>query len=256
MFKSAIVRAPGPNFAAGLTSADLGKPDFARTLAQHQRYCAALEQCGLKLIRLEADERYPDSTFVEDTAILTINGAILTRPGAESRRGEVESMQVVLDSLYPSLSAIVAPGTLDGGDICQTDSGFLIGITERTNAAGAEQLVALLAQQGYAASCVDIRGVPGLLHLKSGLSYLGDNRLVVVKALADHPAFQGYELIVAPDGEEYAANVVRINDYVVLAAGFPRLQAAIAMLGYRVIALEMAEFQKMDGGLSCLSLRF
>ncbi len=256
MFKSAIVRAPGPNFAAGLTSASLGTPDFDRVLVQHQRYCAALERCGLTLIRLEADERYPDSTFVEDTAILTLHGAILTRPGAESRRGEAESMQVVLDSLYPSLSTIVAPGTLDGGDICQTDSGFLIGITERTNAAGAQQLADLLARQGYAATCVDIRGVPGLLHLKSGLSYLGNNQLAIVGALADHPAFQGYELILVPNGEEYAANFVRINDYVVLAAGFPRMRAAIEALGYPVIALEMAEFQKMDGGLSCLSLRF
>jgi dimethylargininase len=256
MFKSAIVRVPGPNFAAGLTSAGLGKPDFDRALVQHQRYCAALAQCGLALIPLEADAHYPDSTFVEDTAILTLQGAIVTRPGAESRRGEIASMQVVLDALYPSVSAITAPGTLDGGDICQTDQGFLIGITERTNEAGAQQLVELLAQQGYTARYVDIRGIAGLLHLKSGLSYLGNNQLVIVAALADHPAFKDYDLIVVTEGEEYAANCLRINDYVVLAAGFPMLQSTIETLGYPVIALEMSEFQKMDGGLSCLSLRF
>ncbi|MBA3534814.1 MAG: N(G),N(G)-dimethylarginine dimethylaminohydrolase [Ardenticatenales bacterium] len=257
MFTRAIIRPPAANFAEGLTTVDLGVPDYQRTLEQHERYCAALEQCGLTLTRLEADARYPDSTFVEDTAILTERCAILTRPGAESRAGEVEAMREVLAAFYPTLSAIVAPGTVDGGDICEAGEHFFIGLSERTNEAGAEQLSRLLTEAGYTSSCVDIRGVnlPGLLHLKSGLSYLGDNRLVVVDELAAHEAFQGYDLVRVLPEEFYAANCVRVNDTVFLAAGYPLFEETVRRLGYRTIALEMSEFRKMDGGLSCLSLR-
>jgi dimethylargininase len=256
MFTKAIVRQPAPNFADGLTTVDLGIPDYAKTLAEHERYCEALQTCGLTLTRLEADARYPDSTFVEDVAILTEHGAILTRPGAESRAGEVESMKPVLAGFYPALAEIRAPGTLDGGDICEAGSHFFIGISLRTNEAGGQQLADWLATKGYTASFVDIRQTPGILHLKSGISYLGDNRMVLIDALAGHPDFKSYELIHTQSGEEYAANCVRVNEHVLLAAGFPAFEAAIRALGYPVIALDMSEFQKMDGGLSCLSLRF
>ncbi len=256
MFTKAIVRQPAANFADGLTTVDLGIPDYAKTIAEHERYCEALQTCGLTLTRLEADSRYPDSTFVEDVAILTEHGAILTRPGADSREGEVASMKPVLAGFYPALAEIVAPGTLDGGDICEAGSHFFIGISLRTNESGGQQLADWLATKGYTASFVDIRQTKGILHLKSGISYLGDNRMVVIDSLAGHPDFKGYELIHTMPGEEYAANCVRVNEHVLLAAGFPAFEAAIRGIGYPVIALDMSEFQKMDGGLSCLSLRF
>lgn len=256
MFRNAIVRPPGSNFADGLTTVDLGLPDFAAALVQHEQYCAALEQCGLTLTRLEADLRYPDSTFVEDTAILTGQCAILTRPGAPSRAGEVAAMRETLLPIFPSLQSIQAPGTLDGGDICEVGNHFFIGISERTNEEGARQLAQLLARAGYTSACVDIRGMKSILHLKSGIAYLGDNRLVVIDDLAGREAFRGYELIGVKAGEEYAANCVRINDVVLVAAGFPAFEAAVRGSGYQVIALDMSEYQKMDGGLSCLSLRF
>jgi dimethylargininase len=255
MFTRAIVRAPASNYADGLTRVDLGAPDYERALRQHAAYCAALERCGLELTQLEADESYPDSTFVEDTAVVVPSGAIITRPGADSRGGEVESIKEVLAQFYTGTKSIREPGTLDGGDVCEAGNHFFIGISERTNEAGAAQLAELLARYGYTSSNVDIRNVKDILHLKSGLASLGDNRLLVIEALRNRKEFRGYELVRVDAGEEYAANCVRVNDFVLLAAGYPKLDETLRDLGYETIALEMSEFQKMDGGLSCLSLR-
>lgn len=256
MFTHAIVRPPGANYATGLTTMDLGAPNYPRALQQHEAYCEALEEFGLALTRLEADERYPDSTFVEDTAVVTKQGAALTLPGAVSRVGEVESIAAALSPFYSELHSIDQPGTIDGGDVCEAENHFFIGISQRTNEAGAQQLAAWLASFGFTSSFVDIRGVKNILHLKSGLAYLGDNRLALIDALADHNEFRGYDHVRVTAGEEYAANCVRVNDRVLVAAGYPSFAGTLRELGYKPIALEMTEFQKMDGGLSCLSLRF
>jgi dimethylargininase len=256
MFTKAIVRVPAENFAAGLTTKNIGIPDFKKTIQQHQAYCKALERCGLSLIHLEADPKHPDSTFVEDVAILTKHGAILTRPGAESRASEVQNITASLSQFYPELAQIKAPGTLDGGDICETGKHFIIGISLRTNEDGASQLASWLASHGYTSDFVDVREIPEILHFKSGSSYLGDNRLVVIDALADHPAFKSFDVIRTQANEDYAANCLRVNDYVLMASGFPVLQNTLEELGYSIITLDMSEYQKMDGSLSCLSLRF
>jgi dimethylargininase len=274
MFTKAIVRPPSPNFSEGLTTAGLGAPNYERALAQHEAYCAALEQSGLRLIRLDADPNFPDSTFVEDTAVLVrartpdarhndvdsqthpLTQVVLTRPGAPARAGEVESMRRVLVEDFSSLQTIQAPGTLDGGDVCEAGEHFFIGISERTNEAGARQLAELLASFNYTSNFVDIRGVEGFLHLKSGIAYLGDNRLALIGSLAGRAEFRGYDLVKVDTDEEYAANCVRVNEHVLLAAGYPKLAAKLSALGYQTLAIDMTEFQKMDGGLSCLSLRF
>jgi dimethylargininase len=256
MFSRAIVRPPGTNYADGLTRIELGAPDYERALQQHAAYCEALERCGLELTHLEADERYPDSTFVEDTSVLIPAGAILTRPGAASRRGEVESIKETVARLCSQVDSIQEPGTLDGGDVCEAGNHFLIGLSERTNEAGAGQLAELLTSYGYTSSFVDILNMKDILHLKSGLASLGDNRLVVIETLANREEFRGYELVRVKVDEEYAANCVQVNDYVLVAAGYPVFEQTLRGLGYKTIALEMTEFQKMDGGLSCLSLRF
>jgi len=255
MFIRAIVRPPAPNFSEGLTTAGLGEPDYQFALRQHEAYCAALEQCGLSLITLEPDPDYPDSTFVEDTAIVTNHCAVLARPGAASRRGEVTSISSVLGNFFPALHSIQAPGTLDGGDVCEAGNHFLIGLSRRTNEAGAQQLTEIIAQFGYTSSVVDIRDVDGILHLKSGVAYLGDNRLVVTEAMAQRREFASYDLIQVSSGEEYAANCLRVNDRVLIAAGNHSFETTLRQLGYQTITLDMSEFQKMDGGLSCLSLR-
>jgi len=256
VLKRAIVRPPSENFGEGLTTAQLGLPDYSRAVVQHDAYCAALEKCGLELVRLEADPRFPDSTFVEDTAVITEKSAILTRPGAPSRTDEVESIKPVL-ALYPmDIHEIQPPGTLDGGDVCEAGNHFLIGISARTNEAGGDQLAKVLSSYGYTSSVVDIRGVDSLLHLKSGLAYLGDDRLVVIEALANRPEFSDYNLVRVMSGEEYSANCVRINDLVLLAKGYSTLKRRLRELRYEMVELDMTEFQRMDGGLSCLSLRF
>ncbi|MBL0178803.1 MAG: hypothetical protein IPP98_06700 [Gemmatimonadetes bacterium] len=254
-FSAAITRPPSASYAAGLTTAGLGAPDLALAQAQHAAYCAALTQLGLSITALPPDDAYPDSTFVEDTAIVTAHGAILARPGAPSRAGEVAAMQPVLERFFGAVASIHAPGTLDGGDICQAGSHFLIGISDRTNVEGARQLTAWLERLGYTAATIDIRAHPTLLHLKSGIAWLGDEQLITVAGLADHPALQRFQLVVVPDAEGYGANCVAINGAVLMATGFPALAARVAALGFRVIELEMSEFRKMDGGLSCLSIR-
>jgi dimethylargininase len=256
MFTKAIVRAPSENFADGLTSVDLGVPVFETALVQHRAYCEALVRCGLSPIELEPDAKYPDSTFVEDTAILTESCAVITRPGAPSRSGEILSMTGTLSKYYDTLDAVQPPGTIDGGDVCQIKNHFLIGISDRTNEEGAHQLSKYLQAAGFTSSHIDIRGTDGLLHLKSGVSYLGENRVLVTDALAGEKELEGFERVCVPEGEEYAANCIRVNDHLLFAAGFPKLQKTLGGLGYKIIEVEMSEFQKMDGGLSCLSLRF
>lgn len=261
VFTQAIVRVPGENFAAGLTTVALGVPDFTRVLEQWQAYCEALRSCGLILTVLEPDLRHPDSTFVEDAAVLTAHAAMLTRPGAASRLGEVAAIAPTVRRFYPEAAQIQAPGTLDGGDICEAGSHFFLGISHRTNHSGAQQLAAHLHRQGFTSSTVDVRAMTSILHLKSGISYIGDNTLVVMEEMAGWPAFQAdgvprYDLLPVSAEESYAANCIRVNDRVLVAAGFPNFEVELRARGFDPLVLEMSEFRKMDGGLSCLSLRF
>jgi dimethylargininase len=259
-FTRAIVRPPARNFAAGLSSAAAGPPDVDRALEQHADYVQALRDCGLAVTCLEPDAMYPDGTFVEDTSIVTGRGAILTRPGAASRAGEVQSMGECLSGFFAELSRIAAPGSVDGGDICEADGHFLIGVSARTNLEGAEQLAQHLGRWGYTSSSIDIRGNQALLHLKSGIAYLGEGLWVADSAseeqLRSEKGIKVRDLILVARGEAYAANCVRVNDAVFVADGYPQLSAALRSRGCRLVHLDMSEFRKMDGGLSCLSLRF
>jgi dimethylargininase len=225
-------------------------------LEQHGRYCEALNQCGLTITTLAAAPHYPDSTFVEDTAVLTARCAILARPGAPSREGETAAIRETLQRFFPAVLEIQPPGTLDGGDICQAEEHFFIGLSQRTNEEGARQLAGHFAGAGYSSTVIDIRGMKSILHLKSGMSYIGGNTLVAIGELAGNPQFRKYETIPVPLAESYAANCVRVNERVLVAAGYPNFTAELARRGFSALVLEMSEFQKMDGGLSCLSLRF
>jgi dimethylargininase len=256
LFRHAIVRLPGDNFTQGLTTAELGTPNMPLALSQHEAYCQALENCGVALIRLPADLQHPDSTFVEDTAVLTSRAAILTRPGAASRLGEVDGIRETIQRFYPSIGEIVAPGTLDGGDVCEASSHFFIGISHRTNQEGARQLSQWLGTDGFTSSLVDVRDMRSILHLKSGIAYLDNNDLVVMDELAGREEFSAFNLIRVPAEESYACNCVLVNHRVLMPAGFPQLEQRLIRRGYKPLPLEMSEFRKMDGGLSCLSLRF
>jgi dimethylargininase len=259
MFTRAIVRIPGENFSEGLTSVGqgtLGVPVYTKVLEQHTAYCQALEACGLKLTVLEKDLKHPDSTFVEDTAVLTQHAAILTRPGAESREGEVTGIRGPLLPFFQKHYELTAPGTLDGGDICEAGTHFFIGVSHRTNEEGARQLADFLKQEGCTSSTVDIRKMTTILHLKSGLACIDDGTLVIMEEMADRPEFKGYKIIRVAEAESYAANCVRINERVFLPSGYPGLEASLKAHGFSPLILDMSEYRKMDGGLSCLSLRF
>ena len=255
-FTNAIARLPGQNFAEGLTTVTLGVPLLDIVLEQHSLYCDALTDAGLTVTKLPADLRHPDSTFVEDTAVITPRGAILMRPGAPSRSGEVAAIRPALTPHFPNLLEIIAPGTVDGGDICEAGDHFFIGVSHRTNEEGARQLAANLSSLGYTSSVIDVRAMTTILHLKSGISYIGDNTMVVMQELAGRPDFKNYQRIVVSPAESYAANCVRVNDVVLLPAGYPQLAADLVNHSFQPVHLPMSEFQKMDGGLSCLSLRF
>ena len=256
MFTRAVVKEPCANFASGLTTVNLGKPDLEVVLRQHQAYCEALESCGLELIRLPPDDKYPDSTFVEDMAVLTPRGAVITWPGARSRFGEVESIHQVVEKYFSNVQGIKKPDTLDAGDVCEAGEHFFIGISRRTSGNGARQLAGYLNAFGYTTSLIDIRGLSNILHLKSGMAYLSGKRLVVIEALRNVPEFSDYDLICLNSTEEYAANCLSLNGRILIASGFPGVKRELELLGYPTISLDMSEFQKMDGGLSCLSLRF
>ena len=253
---NAIVRPPATTFARGITTAGLGPPDLDLALAQHAAYVRALVQCGCDVIPLDPDAEHPDSTFVEDTAVILPGVAVLTRPGAPERRGEVEAIRRAIEPSVSRVDSIESPGTLDGGDVCDAGDGhYFIGCSARTNEAGAEQLRRFVAAAGCTSSRVDIRALP-LLHLKSAVASLGGGCMIATDDLRDHEAFRGRPVLrVAPE-EAYAANCVLLGETVLLAAGFPRLERSLLDLGYAVVALEMSEFRKMDGGLSCLSIRF
>lgn len=252
----AITRAPAASFAQGITTSNLGTPDLDLARTQHAAYEQALRHAGLTVTQLPALDAYPDSVFVEDTAILTSEFALLTRPGADSRRGETAAMQAVLQERFEQRHRLSEPATLDGGDICQAERHFFIGVSARTNPEGARQLAYVLHIWHYTSTVVNITEIPGLLHLKSGLAYLGENTLLLDERLSDHPAFKPYRKLVVPAEEAYAANCLRINQVVLVPQGFPQTLALIQQAGFQTVVVDVSEFRKMDGGLSCLSLRW
>jgi dimethylargininase len=255
-FTHAIVRPPAATFADGITTSGLGPPDLELALEQHEDYCEVLEGLGLSLLTLPPDPEFPDSTFVEDAAIVTGRGAILTRPGAPTRAGEVKAMETALGGWFPELGRIEPPGTVDGGDVCEADNHFFIGLSHRTNEEGAAQLSTWLAARELGSTVIDIRGIPRLLHLKTGVSCVGPGRLIAWRELARLDALRWWTVLEVPRGEEYAANCLRVNDTVLVPAGFPLTAALLYDARHEVVAIDMSEYQKMDGGLSCLSVRW
>jgi dimethylargininase len=252
IFAHAIVRKPCPEMVDGLTTAGLGKPDFEKALEQHSRYVEILKECGLQVTVLEADSKYPDSTFIEDVAICTSECAIITNPGAPSRNGEKEGIIPVLQQFYKNTEEIKSPGTLDAGDVMMVGTHFYIGISGRTNHQGADQLINILRKYKLTGTKIPLKE---MLHLKTGLSYLENNNLLISGEFIFNPEFEKYSRIVVESEEQYAANSLWINDTVLVPKGFPATKNKIESSGYRTIVVDVSEFRKLDGGLSCLSLR-
>ena len=238
---------------SGLTRSNQGYPDYERALEQHKLYIAALEQCGLNVHILDADEEYPDSTFVEDVALLTPQCAIITRPAAASRRGETTSLRPVLEKLFPCIKQINPPGTLDGGDVMQIGSHFFIGLSSRTNQSGADQFISILTQFDLTGSTVP---VTNFLHLKTGVTCVNDTTLLAAGKFMTQPEFSKFTIIPVPAEESDGANILWINDKILMSAGFPEIRKRLSAAERQVIEVDISEFAKIDGGLSCLSLRF
>ncbi|GKV57846.1 N(G),N(G)-dimethylarginine dimethylaminohydrolase [Sporosarcina sp. NCCP-2222] len=253
MFKNVIVKTPGKSYLNGLTTSDLGTPDYDVLIKQHEAYVEALEKCGVAVTHLPASEEFPDSTFVEDTAVLTSEFAVVSNPGADSRNREIVEMEPVLRKFYDKVFHIEAPGTLDGGDVLQAEDCFYIGISDRTNEEGARQLKSILEAEGYEATIIPLKE---FFHLKTGIAYVGENRMVVAGEFIEHPAFDSYEKIIIGKEDEYSANMIRVNDYVIIPSGYEETKRKLVEAGYETIELDMSEVRKHDGGLSCLSLRF
>lgn len=253
MFTRAIVRKPCKAMLNGLTEANMGAPNYALACEQHKDYINALKECGLQVTELPAVEAFPDSCFVEDVALLTPKCAILTHPGAVSRRGEISHIENAIAEFYPNIEHIDSCGHVEAGDIMMVADHFYIGLSDRTDVNGATQLIDILAKHELTGSMVEMSE---LLHLKTGLSYLENNNLLTFGEMNTHPDFTQFTRVEIDEDEGYAANSVWINDTVLVPKGFPKALHKIQQLGYKTREVAMSEFQKLDGGLSCLSLRF
>jgi N-Dimethylarginine dimethylaminohydrolase len=226
--------------------------DVARAGVQHRDYQRALEILGCRLLTLPAEPGLPDSVFVEDVAIVLDEVAVLTRPGALSRRPEVASVAELLRDYRPVL-AIAAPGTLDGGDVLRVGRTLYVGESARSNAAGIAQLRELLAGHGYAVQAVPTHGC---LHLKSAVTQLGDDTLLLQPEWVDRDRFAGFKIIEVDPAEPHAANVLRIGDALVMPASFPRTRQRLLDAGFQVMAVDVSELQKAEGAVTCCSLVF
>lgn len=254
-FTHAITRRPAASITAGLRAVDTGTPDLAVMQAHHDAYVATLRGTGATVVELPALDAYPDSVFVEDTALCLPQGAVVMRPGAPSRLGEAAEMAPHLRALYGQVVEIAgADSFIEGGDILVTEREILVGRSARTNAAGIAELARLVAPWGHAVR--EVHTPPGVLHFKTDCSLLDTDTILSTSRLAATGCFTGYRVIELPEGEEAAANTIRFNDLVLMPAGFPKTRDAIAAAGFALREIGNSECAKLDGGMSCLSLRF
>ena len=253
-FTHAITRAPAISLVDGLRAIDTGTPDIKIFRADHAAYIKKLKSTGATVLELDADEAFPDSTFIEDTALCLPEGVVIMRPGAETRLGEAALMVPVLNRYYDEVLSIEAPGTIEGGDILTTACEILVGLSERTNEEGVNQLRQLVSRWGY--SVREVQTPPGVLHFKTDCSVLDENTILATQRLATTGCFDDYTVILTADGEEAAANSIRFNDLVLMPSGFPKTAKKLKDAGYDVREIGNSEAAKLDGGMSCLSLRF
>ena len=232
-----------------------GRPDYELALVQHDAYIKALSQCGVDVTVLPADENYPDSCFVEDPAVLTEKCAVITNPGAPSRNGETAAIEEAVRKFYPEdrIEHIRFPGTLEGGDVMMCGNHFFVGRSERTNEEGIRQFAEILKKYGY--TCAEVR-LEEVLHLKTGVNYLENNNMLVSPKMNEDPHFKDFNKFVIEPEELYAINSMNINGTVLVPEGFPKTLKIIEDLGYPTVLVNNSEFAKIDGSLTCLSLRF
>lgn len=253
-FTTAIAREPGKSVVDGIKSDPAAVPRYDEVLAEHRAYIGALAAAGVAVDILKPLEEFPDSVFVEDTALTFAEGAILLRPGAPSRLGEREEMRGALARHFANVAELGVGEYADGGDILVTPEAVYIGLSKRTNRIGAEALARHLAVLGKKAR---IEHTPAsVLHFKSACALLSEDTIVATRTLAESGLFEGYRVLIVPEGEEGAANLLRVNKTVLIGKSYPRTAEMVAKEGLGVTLLPVSEVAKLDAGLSCMSLRW
>lgn len=248
--KRAIVRPPSNSMKGCLSDHPLHHTlDVEKALEQHKTYCETLRDLGLDLIELEPDESHPDSCFVEDTVVVHNNKAIIGRMARESRRGESDRVLEVL-SEFKQMHSVTAPATLEGGDVIHLSDSLLCGITDRTNHEGASQM------EHWLETAVHRIEDPNIMHIKSHVTYLDQNIIIVNPRYVDDPVLEPFSKIVLPTEESHSANSITIGDTVLLSARHNKTSNLVRDAGFSVIQLDMSEFEKCDGALTCLSIIF
>lgn len=253
-FNAAIVREPARSVVNGLRADDRGNPTYEGVAAEHDAYIAAMRAAGVEVTILPALADFPDSIFVEDPALVFAEGAILLRPGAESRVNETAEIAPTLKRMFETVLDLPFPGFADGGDVLTTPKSVMIGLSARTDRAGAEGLIASLEKLGRKGEIVQTP--KGVLHFKSDCSLLDGETMLSTKRLARSGVFEDFRQVIVPEGEEPAANALRVNDAVMVGADFPRTIELLDGLGYKVVPLKTTEIARIDAGLSCMSLRW
>ena len=253
-FSHAVSRKPGPDIVDGLRAVDTGAPDLGLFNAHHEDYVEALRSTGAEVRVLDPLAGFADAVFVEDTALCLPEGVVIMRPGAPSRVGETVSMRDVLAGYYDDVRDIADPARIEGGDILTTETEILVGLSERTDMAGVEALRAAVADWGYTVRVLETP--PGVLHFKTDCSLLDEETILSTRRLAAGGCFDGYRVVETEDGEEACANSIRFNNLVITPAGFPKTADKMRAVGYEVREVGNTEAAKLDGGMSCLSLRF
>ena len=253
-FTDAIVRRPARSIVNGLRALDRGRPDVELFLAEHISYVGALERAGLRVAVLPETQALPDSVFVEDTAICLPDVKIILRPGAPTRLAEADSMAEVMTGLGYEFHRIADSGYVDGGDILTCDDEIFVGLSARTDQAGFDALKNLLSNWGYSVKAV--RTPENVLHFKSDCSLLDSETILATSRLCTAECFASFRVLTLPEGEEGAANSVRVNDTLLVPDGFPATAEMLDRQGYSLKLLPVSQAALLDGGLSCMSLRF
>ena len=252
-FNRAIVRTPARSVVDGLRAGDRCNPTYDGVKAEHDAYVVALEAAGVIVTILPPLEPFPDSTFVEDPALVFSEGAILLRPGAPSRAGEVQEIAPSLRAMFETVIELPT-GFADGGDVLVTPDRIMVGLSDRTDCTGAQALAACLFEFGRDSAIVETPD--DVLHFKSACSLLDEETILCARQPGESGVFDGFRQILTPDGEEAAANALRVNDVVLVGSGFPRTIEQLDGLGYKVVPVPTSEIGKIDAGLSCMSLRW
>lgn len=249
----ALLRDVSPGIArCELTYLERQPIDYDRAVEQHRMYRDALQALGLEIVSLDGDPAFPDCCFVEDAAIVLDEVAVITRPGAETRRGETAAVAEALAS-YRTLAAISPPATVEGGDVLHIGKRLFVGLSERTNEAGVTALRDVVSPHGY--EVVPVR-VTGCLHLKSAVTALDDQTVLANPAWADLAPLRGLEVTSVPPAEPFAANVLRVRGRVLMHSGFPLTRALLEKRGSEVMSIDVSEFLKAEAGVTCKSLLF